>query len=100
MHHCFNVEATIKITVTDLKPSIRSTIKSEVDAVKGAIGPFIKPLKEFSDAAKKTAVSAGITVKGLEGVLEEINTVVKGGESLPQKTIVENSKYKYQQTNP
>lgn len=70
------LEATLTITVTDLRPAIKDAIAGEIDAVEDAIAPFVTPLQAFVSAAKAASVVIGLTISGLTAAETEFTKVV------------------------
>lgn len=71
------LEATIDVTVTDLKPQTYAAVRAEVELVKKAIAPFLEPLITYANAAKKASASAGVGVNGLDSAVKEIGDLLK-----------------------
>ncbi|KAF5634163.1 uncharacterized protein FTJAE_6782 [Fusarium tjaetaba] len=64
-----NLGATITITATDLTPALRATFQSEIDAVKAAINPFVRPVLLFAAAVRDANVGGSATITGLDNAI-------------------------------
>ncbi|KAJ4268809.1 hypothetical protein NW762_002879 [Fusarium torreyae] len=64
-----DIGATISVTATDLTPEVRAVFQSEIDAVKAALNPFIKPFILFAQAVTSLSVGGSVAITGLNGVL-------------------------------
>lgn len=71
------MEATIRVTVTDLTPDLKDAIQGEIDAVEDAVAPFVRPLSAFAEAASRASANAGVTIRGLRNALKEIDGVLR-----------------------
>ncbi|KAG7151254.1 hypothetical protein HYQ46_012985 [Verticillium longisporum] len=71
-----DIGATVRLTATDLTPALKSAIKSEVDAVKAAIQPFVTPLTTFGEAARAARASLAIGITGLSTVIAELGAIL------------------------
>ena len=71
------LEATIFVTGTDLTPEAKAFVQSEIDGVKNALTPFVRPISAFGDAAIRASVVAGVQVRGLQNAQREFSRVVQ-----------------------
>jgi acyl-CoA hydrolase len=70
------LQVIIDAQATDLTPELVQALQSEIRAIQNAISPFIGPLVRFARAVQLFSARIGVTVRGLQGVTQQLTSVV------------------------
>lgn len=73
------LKVIVTLTASDLTPEFFALVKGELDLVKEAISPFVKPVTAFGSAVSKFSAKAGVSVVGLSNAT---NTLINVTQSL------------------
>jgi hypothetical protein len=72
-----NIRVVLTIAYTDLNAALFRLVEDEVNAIRQALAPLLRPIVTFVAAARNFALSVGISVEGLDGAVSGLLDIVR-----------------------